>query len=102
MANFAHVEVSNSIGINVENSYFKDAFAYGSGGAGYGVALQYSSGDCYVHANVFEHLRHSILLQAGANGNVIGYNYSISPYWTGTSLPTNAAGDLVLHGNYVT
>ena len=53
-----------------------------------------------VENNQFEHLRHSVLLQSSSNGNVISYNYSRDPYWTGVFLPANSAGDLVLHGNY--
>ena len=98
--NYAHVAISYSDNITIENNYFKDAFSYGGGGAGYGVVLQYAASDCYIHSNMFEHLRHSILLQAGANGNVVAYNHSILPNWTGTFLPSNSAGDLVLHGNY--
>jgi hypothetical protein len=42
-----------------------------------------------------------MILQAGSNGNVFCYNYSRDPYWTGSIfLPSNSAGDLVLHGNY--
>lgn len=41
-----------------------------------------------------------MLFQAGSNGNVVSYNYSIDPYWTAVSLPSNSAGDIVLHGNY--
>jgi hypothetical protein len=42
-----------------------------------------------------------MILQAGANGNVFAYNHSIDPYWTGSGLfPSDAAGDMVLHGNY--
>ncbi len=99
--NFAHIDIVNSIRISVENSFFKNAFSYGSGGTGYGIMLQSTSGDCFIHQNNFEHLRHSMILQSGANGNVLAYNYSIDPYWTETSLPSNSAGDLVLHGNYV-
>lgn len=100
-ANFAHVTLANALNITVSGSYFKDAQGYGGGGKGYGVVLQFASGECKIYNNVFDHLRHSILLQAGANGNFIGYNYSKNPYWTETSLPGDAAGDLVLHGNYV-
>jgi hypothetical protein len=98
--NFAHVAISYSAFNTVEGSFFKDGFSYGSGGKAYGVALQFASGDCHIFNNVFRHLRHSVLLQIGANGNVIAYNYSIEPYWTDVSLPSNSAGDLVLHGNY--
>jgi hypothetical protein len=73
----------------------------GGGGKGYGIMVQNTSGDCLIENNIFRHLRHSMILQAGSNGNVFGYNYSIDPYWTEVSLPSNAAGDIVLHGNYV-
>ncbi len=98
--NFAHLEISNSSNLEVVGSYFNDAFDFGGGGKAYGVALQYTSGACLVRDNNFQKLRHSILLQAGANGNVIAYNHSLEPFWTGTNLPSNSAGDLVLHGNY--
>ena len=99
--NFAHVVIENSTRITVANSFFKDAHSYGSGGKGYGVMLQFVTGDCFIHQNNFEHLRHSMILQAGANGNVFAYNYSKDPFWTETILPSNSAGDLVLHGNFV-
>jgi len=98
MCNFAHVSASYSSNMHIEGSYFHDAFAYGGGGQGYGMVLQYTSGECLVENNIFRHLRHSMLLQAGANGNVLAYNYSIDPFWT--SFPNNSAGDIVLHGNY--
>lgn len=98
--NFAHVDIVNSTRISIENSFFKDALSYGSGGKGYGIMLQSTSGDCYIHQNNFEHLRHAVILQSGANGNVIAYNYSRDPFWTETSLPANSSGDVVLHGNY--
>lgn len=98
--NFSHVDIYNSTRITIENSYFKDGHSYGAGGKAYGVMLEFTSGDCYIHQNNFEHLRHSIIMQSGANGNIIAYNYSTDPYWTGTILPADAAGDLVFHGNY--
>lgn len=97
---FAHVEVAQSTNVEIRGSYFHHAFDYGGGGKGYGVVLHYASGQCLVENNIFEHLRHSMLLQAGANGNVLGYNYSTDPFWEESGYPANAAGDLVLHGNY--
>lgn len=98
--NYAHIGISNSSNIEVRNSFFHDAYSYGNGGKGYGVMIHLTSGECLVENNIFKHLRHSMILQAGANGNVFGYNYSIEPYWTDVSLPANSAGDMVLHGNY--
>lgn len=100
LANFSHINIEQSSNIQVSNSYFKEAHNYGSGGMGYGIMIQSTSGACLIENNQFEHLRHSIILQSSANGNVISYNYSKDPYWTGTILPSNAAGDIVLHGNY--
>ena len=99
--NFSHVTIQRSMQVSVENSYFEEAHSYGSGGRGYGVMLQFTAGDCLVHQNNFRRLRHSMILQAGANGNVLVYNYSREPHWTDVSLPEDSAGDLVLHGNYV-
>ena len=39
-----------------------------------------------------------MLLQAGTNGNIYSYNYSLQQ--KRTELPSDAAGDIVLHGNY--
>lgn len=99
---FAHIEASHSSNIDISNCHFKDAFEYGDGGRAYGVMLQFSTNECRVYNNIFDHLRHSMILQAGANGNVFCYNYSVNPFWTGSALlPSNSAGDMVLHGNYV-
>lgn len=98
--NFAHIEINNSTNISIKGSYIHDAFAYGGGGQGYGVICQATTGECLIENNIFNHLRHSMLIQSGANGNVYAYNYSINPYWTEQFLPSNAAGDMVLHGNY--
>ncbi len=99
-ANFAHIEINRSSNIEVTGCYIHDAFAYGGGGQGYGILLQFGSGACKAEANYFNHLRHSMVLQAGANGNVLAYNYSAHPFWTEPNLPDSSAGEIVLHGNY--
>lgn len=95
---YSHIKAEYSSNLSVSKSYFHHAFDYGSGGRGYGVMLHYTSNECLVENNIFMHLRHSMILQSGANGNVFSYNYSFDPYWTST--PNNSAGDMVLHGNY--
>lgn len=50
--------------------------------------------------NIFEHVRHAMLIEAGANGNVFAYNHSTDPYWEEGFFPANAAGDIVLHGDH--
>ncbi|MFY0671960.1 MAG: T9SS type A sorting domain-containing protein [Bacteroidia bacterium] len=99
-SNFAHVEINNSYKVQVSGSFFRFGHDYGRGGKAYGVVLQFGSSDCLVENNIFHTLRHAVLLQAGANGNVVAYNYSKNPTWAEDNLPENSAGDLVLHGNY--
>lgn len=96
---FSHVKAEYSSNLLMARNYFHHGFDYGGGGRAYGVALQFSTGSCLVEDNIFQQLRHAVLLQAGANGNVIAYNYSKDPFWTNS--PNDAAGDMVLHGNYV-
>ena len=98
--NYSHVELNRCSNIDIVNSYFHHAFAYGGSGQGYGIAFQYSANECKVENNVFQNLRHSMLFQAGANGNVCGYNYSFNPFWSQFPFPSNSAGDIVFHGNY--
>ncbi len=76
-SNFAHVKIAASTHIDVSNSYFHGAFAYGGNGQGYGVTCEFTSGNCKIENNIFRQLRHAMLLQAGANGNVFSYNYSL-------------------------
>ena len=93
----SHIAADNSTKISVSGCYLEEAHEYDDGGSGYGVKIQSRSGECLIENNIFRLLRHSILLQAGANGNVFGYNYSRDansdshPSW---------AGDISLHGNY--
>jgi len=97
---FAHISSSKGLHNSIVGNYLTKAADYGGGGSGYGIVLQSTSSECLVSSNICRELRHSMLLQSGANGNVISYNYSSNPYWEGTTLPSDAAGDLVFHGNY--
>ncbi len=99
---FAHIEAEYSSNLAMNRCYFHDAFGYGDGGRAYGIMLHFTTNECLIEDNVFKHLRHSMILQAGANCNVFAYNYSKEPYWTEVNplLPSNSSGDMVLHGNY--
>jgi hypothetical protein len=97
-ADFGHISTERSGHCEVSANYFHHATAYGDGGQGYGVNLQLNANDYLVINNNFDHLRHSMLLQSGANGNVFRNNYSTDPYYA--QFPSNFAGDIVLHGNY--
>ena len=83
----------------MEGSYFHHAFVYdGVSTHGYGVTLAHHSGGCLIVNNIFAHLRHSMMVKTGANGNVFAYNYSRDPYKSeGIS---DFTGDISLHGHY--
>ncbi len=99
MAYSAHVWMDRSFECEVRENYFHDAFVFGGGGQGYGVCSGKHTSDCLIENNVFYHLRHSMIVGSGANGNVYGYNYSsaraLDPEH-GTPQP-----DISVHGNYV-
>ncbi len=93
-----HVAIDHSTQVSVTGNYFHHAWFYGGGGSGYGVRLQYQTGECRVEDNIFQHLRHSMLIQLGVNGNVFGYNYSREPLRT--EFPSEVSSDITVHGNY--
>lgn len=95
---FSHIDARFSSNISIKKSFFHHAFEYGSGGRAYGVMFQSTTNECLVEDNIFQNLRHSMILQSGANGNVFSYNYSFDPFWD--AVPNNSAGEIVLHGNY--
>ena len=77
-----HVVASFSSHLKISGCYFNDARDHGDGGYGYGVNLQRSTNFCLIENNIFKHLRHSMLVQAGANSNVFSANYSREAYAT--------------------
>ena len=93
-----HVAIDHSTQISVTGCYLHHAWYYGGGGSGYGIRLQYQTGECRIEDNIFQHLRHSMLVQLGANGNVFGYNYSREPLRT--EIPSEVSSDITVHGNY--
>jgi len=97
---FGHITAIRSSHLGVTQSYFQHGFTYGGGGRAYGVVLEFTTGDCRVENNVFNHLRHAVLFQAASNGNLVAYNAVYNSFWEDVNLPADAAGDLVLHGNY--
>lgn len=99
-ANYSHILLEYAANCEVLGCELSGAHNYGNGGKGYGITLQFGTGDCLISGNRLSTLRHAILLQAGANGNVIVENDSKDPFWTNVRLPEDSAGDIVLHGNY--
>jgi hypothetical protein len=97
---FAHIGAFQTYNLRVKNCAFQLSHDYGGGGRGYGVALSNSVCHSYIENNYFRKLRHTTLLQSGSCGNVVAYNFMEEPFWSGSFLPRNSAGQITLHGNY--
>ena len=100
-----HVTLYNCNNCEVRGCYFYDAQNFGEGGDGYGVVCD-NSNHCLIEDNIFEHLRHSMLIQDNSQYNVYGYNYSTDAYQTNWNnpivyflAPDNFSGDMVCHGH---
>lgn len=99
----AHILAEFCSRLDISGCYFHEALLdyKGSSTRGYGVCLNLRTGDCLVENNIFRKLRHAMMVQAGANGNVFAYNYARETYRNGSGeIPTDAAGDIVCHGYY--
>lgn len=95
----AHVSATSCLNLEIRECYFHHSHRYDGGGHGYGVELGFHVTNCLVENNIFKHLRHSMMVHLGANGNVFGYNYSIEPYQDqdpGVWTPC----DISVHGHY--
>ncbi|MEM0999286.1 MAG: T9SS type A sorting domain-containing protein [Bacteroidota bacterium] len=90
---YQHVIITESSNIEVRGCYLHDVID-DDGGEGYGINIQNGSGECLIIDNVLKTLRHAILLQRGANGNAVVYNYSEdSKDYPGRS-------DMTFHANF--
>ncbi|MBI5480430.1 MAG: hypothetical protein HY906_16320, partial [Deltaproteobacteria bacterium] len=91
-----HVAISESLHLEVRDSYFHDAKSKGDGGQGYGVSLARYATSILVENNVFYETRHAMIVQLGTSGCVFGYNYAERNYsddgWDKTYIS--------LHGHY--
>lgn len=100
----AHVETETALGCTFTANYFHHALSYGGGGSGYGTSLHTHSTDCLVENNIFHHLRHAMIIQNGATGNVFGYNFSNDPVQgISDAYPHNETWDppdISFHGHY--
>ena len=94
---YTHFMGINSYKCEIRDNYVHHARGYGSGGQGYGVDLEKHVTDFLVENNLFQSLRHAMVAQIGASGNVFAYNYSRDPYADGG---TWTPADISLHGHY--
>jgi len=93
-----HIFLSAAYRNEIRGCYFHDSFLHGSGGQGYGIRCEARSTDNLIENNIFERLRHSMVVQLGATGNVFGYNYSKDPFFEEGN--NWLMQDIAIHGHY--
>ena len=99
----SHVQMTACLNNEVRDSYFHRSYSYGGGGSGYGVECGRHVTNTLVENNIFDSLRHAMLVQMGANGNVYGYNYSAHPVQGDGETGLNkgwSPPDISVHGHY--
>lgn len=95
----AHIRVSKSAHNSFFGNYLHHSYFYdGTGTHGYGIMFTHQASYNSAENNIFKHLRHAMMTKAGANTNVLAFNYSLDVYRSEN--PHNASGDLSLHGHY--
>ena len=98
-----HVSIAVSYANEIRDSYFHHSFDYGGGGSGYGVECRLHTTATLVENNIFDSLRHAMLVQTGANANVYAYNYSVNPVQGEGETNLNKGWippDISIHGHY--
>ncbi len=94
----AAIHIDHSFQVEVDNSYFHDSQnGLYSGGANYGVGLNWYSSDCLIQNNVIINYNKDVVMRSAGGGNVWGYNYVDN----GADLGGQWTEDL-LDGNHMT
>jgi hypothetical protein len=93
-----HVDVYWSYRCEIRDSFFHDAFTHSPGSSDADVMLALKSSGCLVENNILWRLHAGIMMNWGAAGNVIGYNFLTNMFDANS---TNALYvDLSAHGSH--
>lgn len=93
----AHVGLDQVLDCSIQDSVFHDADDFGDGGRAYGVSLARHTTSCLITNNTLYELRHAIIIQLGASGNVVAYNHARG---SAGYVDRQPRADLSLHGHW--
>lgn len=91
-----HVEVQWGFRDEIRDSYFSNAFQHQPGAHDSDIQLAQKTSASLVENNILVRTHQSILLQWGAAGNVIAYNYTTGEFDSGA--PNYVLGGIFFHG----
>jgi MYXO-CTERM domain-containing protein len=92
----SHVQVDFSMHNTFRDSFFHDGFYHGPGTTDDELRLGYKASANLIENNIFWRQHTSIMLEFGASGNVVAYNYSTGNYHDPS--PTWVLEDIAFHG----
>jgi hypothetical protein len=101
MSNYAygdHIDMMFSYRSEVRDSYFTNAFSHTSGTTDADIAIGGKSSSNLIENNILERLHSSVILEWGAAGNVVGYNYSYGAFDSSSGAQTVVTIDFDAHG----
>src|SRR6516165_10277868 len=80
-----HLDADWSYRGNIVDSYFSNAYLHSPGCCDSDVDLRYKTTGFLIQNNIFERLHVAIMLEWGASGNVVAYNYSSGNFDAGST-----------------
>lgn len=93
----AHMSLNQVYRCQIDDSIVHGASDFGDGGRAYGISLARHATNCLVINSTLYDLRHAIIIQLGASGNVIAYNDARGSAGYADRQPR---ADLSLHGHW--
>jgi len=79
-SNGDHIQIWWSLQNEIRDNYFHDGFNHGPGGTDNDLNLAHKTSATLVINNIFYRQHVSVMLEWGASGNVVAYNYSTGSY----------------------
>ena len=95
------VEVFFGLHDEVRDSYFSNAYSHGPGGTDSDIFLALKTSETLVENNIVERSHVAVMLNWGAAGNVVAYNYTTGAFFTNAATPgygNPIAGGIDTHG----
>jgi len=92
-----HVWIAYSMGAEVRHNYFHDGFNHGPGTTDDALKLNWKVTGCLITDNIFQRMHGCVMMNYGAAGNVIAYNFATNQYHDNSSI---VLPDLSIHSGH--
>lgn len=93
-----HVDVQFGFHDEIRSSYFSNAYLHKPGAHDSDIDLALKTSAALIENNIMERLHDSVMLEWGAAGNVVAYNYMMGEFDSGS--PNVVMGSIDFHGSH--